>query len=224
MGKSLQCQPTVEGKLLTGGVCELILLPLDPVLQRLSLATRLLNARLHRLGRYIIRSLRVHRRTIEDGRNPCRVEGWTMGGGWIGGSGRRFGGRFWTNWRDPRSSLRRWGGGETGGGFRWAPQGTPTSAGRAASSRRVGQGQGDDWERGVRSSSADQSKSSRREMMVAGGPMDCGGAGPGRTVGGAAWCVRRVGAGGGAELQNGGGRNDAIGLVVDPSSRRFRDL
>lgn len=43
-----------------GGVGQLVLFPLDPVLQRLSLAPRLLNARLHSLRRHISRPLRVH--------------------------------------------------------------------------------------------------------------------------------------------------------------------
>lgn len=50
--------------ILTGGVCELILLPLDPVLQGLSLATRLLDASLHCLWRHIIWPACVHRRMI----------------------------------------------------------------------------------------------------------------------------------------------------------------
>ena len=47
---------------LTRRVGELVLLPLDPVLQRLGLAARLLNACLHRLRRHFARpALRVHR-------------------------------------------------------------------------------------------------------------------------------------------------------------------
>lgn len=44
----------------TGSVCELILLPLDSVLQRLGLAARLLDARLHGLRRHVILTGRSH--------------------------------------------------------------------------------------------------------------------------------------------------------------------
>lgn len=43
----------------TCGIGQLILLPLDPILESLGLATRLLDARLHRLGRHIV-GLRIH--------------------------------------------------------------------------------------------------------------------------------------------------------------------
>lgn len=43
-----------------GSVCELILLPLDSVLQRLGLAARLLDARLHGLRRHVILTGRSH--------------------------------------------------------------------------------------------------------------------------------------------------------------------
>lgn len=46
--------------MLTSGVGQFILLSLDPILQVLSLASRLLDARLHGLGRHIVRPLRVH--------------------------------------------------------------------------------------------------------------------------------------------------------------------
>lgn len=46
---------------LTRGIGELVLLPLDTVLQAFCFAARLLDARLHCLGRDVVRSLRVHR-------------------------------------------------------------------------------------------------------------------------------------------------------------------
>ena len=48
------------GAALTRRVRELLLLPLDPVLERLSLATCLLDACLHRLGRHVARPAWIH--------------------------------------------------------------------------------------------------------------------------------------------------------------------
>lgn len=48
------------GSELTRGVGKLILLPLDTVLETFCFAPRLLNARLHGLWGYVVRSLRVH--------------------------------------------------------------------------------------------------------------------------------------------------------------------
>lgn len=45
---------------LTRSVCKLLLFPLDPVLERLSLATCLLDASLHRFGRHVARPAGIH--------------------------------------------------------------------------------------------------------------------------------------------------------------------
>lgn len=45
----------------TSGVGKLVLLPLDSVLERLGLSTRLLDPRLHGLGGHIVGALRIHR-------------------------------------------------------------------------------------------------------------------------------------------------------------------